>query len=232
MSSTSPDRRRFIGAIASATATVSLAAALPATAGAAPHAPTGANRAAAPWDDSWLQRITGTHKQVFDCTGVEDGGPLGGVRNWWNAHKDAYDLTSPNATAVVVLRGATAVMALDDVAWEKYPIGKLAKVKDSVNPKKFATRNVFKSASPGADAREVAASMMALLERGTIFVVCNNALTGWARYAASSLKGANGDEVKSFFVSHLIPGITIVPAGVQAVGLAQEKGCSYCYLAD
>ncbi|MBI3790208.1 MAG: hypothetical protein HY275_04950 [Gemmatimonadetes bacterium] len=232
------DRRAFLGALATVTASASIAGALPAHA--APPADSRdarrardarPSRAAAPWDDAWLGRITGAHKQVFDCTGVADGGPLGGVKNWWNAHKDAYGLASPNATAVVVLRGFASVIALDDAVWAKYPIGATTRTRDPLRKKGFATRNTFKTENPDAGPHEKGSSVMALMERGTIFCVCNNAISGGAEFLASQVKGAKADEVKAFMIANLIPGITLVPAGVQAVGLAQERGAGYCYQA-
>jgi intracellular sulfur oxidation DsrE/DsrF family protein len=37
-------------------------------------------------------------------------------------------------------------------------------------------------------------------------------------------------EVKSDFLSGILPGIQVVPSGVWAVGRAQEHGCSYCFV--
>jgi intracellular sulfur oxidation DsrE/DsrF family protein len=37
------------------------------------------------------------------------------------------------------------------------------------------------------------------------------------------------DAAKKEWLAHIIPGTTVVPSGVLALGRAQEKGCTYCY---
>jgi len=39
---------------------------------------------------------------------------------------------------------------------------------------------------------------------------------------------ANAEEVKKDWESGLLPGMTVVPSGVWALGRAQENKCAYC----
>ena len=61
-----------------------------------------------------------------------------------------------------------------------------------------------------------------------MFCVCDAALTVYSAVTADILK-KDAAEVKKDWVSGILPGIQIVPAGVWAVNRAQEHGCSYCF---
>lgn len=68
----------------------------------------------------------------------------------------------------------------------------------------------------------------ALMQRGASFFVCNKALTGLA-VSIANLPGAqpSADELLNALQSHVIPGITIVPAGVAALNALQEAKFTY-----
>ena len=63
---------------------------------------------------------------------------------------------------------------------------------------------------------------------GVQFVVCNAALTVYSAMAADKMK-MKPEEVYNEWKSGVLPGITPVPAGVWALGRAQENKCAYCY---
>ena len=72
------------------------------------------------------------------------------------------------------------------------------------------------------------AAIEKLLDRGVIFGVCNVALTVYSGMRADAI-GVSKDAAKAEWLAGLIPGMTVVPAGVWAVNRAQERGCTYCY---
>src|ERR1044071_4217335 len=54
--------------------------------------------------DEWLARITGKHKEVFDCVEPNEGwGPAFGL-NYVDSTTKAKNLTDKDVTAVVVMR--------------------------------------------------------------------------------------------------------------------------------
>jgi len=54
------------------------------------------------------------------------------------------------------------------------------------------------------------------------------ALTVYSGVVAQSLN-LDPKKVKEDWVSGLLPGIQVVPAGIWAINRAQEHGCSYCF---
>jgi len=67
-----------------------------------------------------------------------------------------------------------------------------------------------------------------LQESGVLFCVCDMALTVYSGVVAQSLN-RDAAEIKKDWVSGLLPGIKVMPAGIWAINRAQEHGCSYCF---
>ena len=226
-------RREFLGQLA--TAGIALASGACATSSA------GAHSAAAPmpvatassggphdpqrdnsWDMSWLNRITGRHKQVYDIAVLNDGFGLRVVNNWLNAYRDVYHLNPPEVTAVAAMVSHGHINFTDAI-WAKYGFGEDTKTKDP-HTDAWATRNIFQRADPGAPNADF--TIEALQARGVIFWQCNNALKGLTAHYATKMNMAP-EAVRAELIAGLLPGITLVPAHTMAIGLAQERGCTY-----
>jgi intracellular sulfur oxidation DsrE/DsrF family protein len=72
----------------------------------------------------------------------------------------------------------------------------------------------------------VASSIPALQKMGTKFLLCANALGLWTLELEARGKGAAAALDKELR-GNLVPGVTIVPAMVQAIEQAQSAGFSY-----
>lgn len=174
------------------------------------------------WDMSWLDRLNGKHKQVFDFDDLEIG--LYVVSNWLNAHEEVYGLRHPDVNAVVGIGGHAFPVNATDAMYAKYPIGELWKVTDPATGKP-ATRNIFLEG--GATPRDQAAKVRPLQARGVIFWQCNNALKGVSGQIAAAIKAPMPEVYETLKNGGLNPGVILVPAHTMLIGLAQEHGCSY-----
>jgi intracellular sulfur oxidation DsrE/DsrF family protein len=178
----------------------------------------------APTDD-WLNKINGKHKQFFDGVTINDGFALGFALNFLNANNDASKIPDSDLTAVVGLRHFAAPIGFTDEIWAKYKLGEFFKVMDPAT-KAPLTRNMYYNARPG-DLLLPDMSIEKLQARGVIITVCNVALTVLSMLTSKSA-GVTPEVAKKEWIAGLIPGTTLVPAGVWAVNRAQEKGCTYC----
>ncbi len=73
-------------------------------------------------------------------------------------------------------------------------------------------------------------SVPALQERGVAFFACNTALGDVAnRIMAGGFGGdaPNASTLQGHLREHVLPGITVVPAGISALAVLQENGYSY-----
>ncbi|HEU5186758.1 MAG TPA: hypothetical protein VFU01_19450 [Gemmatimonadaceae bacterium] len=186
-----------------------------------------------PPDETWLDGLKGKYKQVFDMPNPNAGLGLIHIRNYLKAWKDNYNLEHPQINAVGTLYYMTIPLGLTDPMWAKYKLGEAIKETDEKTGT-FAVRNIYYKADPGETTMSIKGiadwpadtSMEALQKKGTLFIMCNNALNFWASNVASAT-GQTHDAVRAEFLAHLAPGVVIVPAMVMAVNQAQARGCSY-----
>lgn len=209
-------RRAFMDRVMALGAAMGLGSMVPATSA---HAST-----ALPPDESWIRRLTGRHKQLFDTPQVDGGRALIHIRNYMNAYRDAYGLRDAEVSALLILYSQSVPLAFADAAWAEYGLGEMARIGDGGQP---ARRNLFRAPDAGF-LIPPDAGIDALMQRGVVVVLCNNSFNKWVRDISAAGHGSV-DEVRAKMLGWLIPGITLVPAAVLAVNRAQEAGCTYFY---
>ena len=242
----SPDapspRRTFLGKVAGTAAVLAAGSVLPVELRAA--VPRSATRAAPPgdWDMSWVDRITGTHRQVFDAPEIADGTVLHQARTWMSDYAEVYGAKPAQMSGVVVIRHAAIPMVLNDALWNELDLGRtLAKPNGDSPP---MTPTVLKDPSTGEPARRnpfLTSSLKdgarhaliwpdggfdALMERGVIVLACNLALRR-AVGLVSSHDGVDATVARAKVMANLLPGVIVMPSGIFAVTRAQEAGCNF-----
>ncbi|HEV8597979.1 MAG TPA: hypothetical protein VGQ69_01310 [Gemmatimonadales bacterium] len=173
------------------------------------------------WDLSWLDGLTGKHKQVFDFSNLEMG--LVVVKNWYDAHEEVFGLKHPEVNAVVGIATRGFPVNASDQLYQKFPIGELWKVNDPETGKP-ALRNTFLEG--GKTAPFIGAGVRALQARGAIFWMCNNALHGVASRIGDAVKRPE-PEVYQELKAGLNPRVILIPAHTLLLGLCQDRGCAY-----
>ncbi len=159
---------------------------------------------------------------------------LGSMTNSIDAY-DSFLNEGPGALqAVAVLyHGPAIFMALSDAVWNRL-----------IAP--FFASHAFQKDAP-ADMRHDAGHPVAgrgnpylhsttndpddvsverLVGKGASFFVCHNALEGFGRYIAQTLK-RDVREVRRSLISGVVPGALVVPAGVMAINACQEAKFTY-----
>lgn len=133
----------------------------------------------------------------------------------------------PNAThvAAVFYGSVSYAISLDDAMFAKYPIG-LA-IDADLHPGDATYTAVWAAIHSNRDAQEYRALVA---DHDASFLVCNNALSGFAvdiakRMAGGSSAGVTREQVVAIhddFSDHFLPGTLLVPAGVAALCAIQE----------
>lgn len=173
------------------------------------------------WDMSWLQRINKRRRMVFDTSDVSDGMGIGFVAAYLQGAADAYG--DPDASTVLVHRHASVSIVLNDEMWKRIGLGETHKIKDSKG--EFVQKNPFLSKNQ-SNQEFAEGTLDKLMEKGTIVVACNRALTARAFTLANKEKISRDEARKQLFAA-IIPGVYVVPNGVFGVCAAQEAGCGY-----
>ncbi len=221
-------RREFLGKLAAGAVALGLSGSIPKA-----MAAERTRRSDQTPSDKWLSAVTGKHRQIFDMPAPENGLGLLHVRNYLNTLRDTYHVTHPDATAVVTLYGMSTLLAFNDGMWKKYSIGNVLKVMDGSNAP--AAANVFAAAPAGSSSLSLTGaplaipadtSISALQQRGSVFILCNNAYNLWM----SLLGKDKAADLRKEFDANMLPGVYLVPAMVVAINQAQTHGCSYMHL--
>lgn len=197
---------------------------LPATLHAMPQgSSTGAGHRA-DWDMSWLQRITGKHKIVFDAPELESGFPIVRSHVVGMQYADVFGVSQAQISRVLVLRHAAIHFAMNDGYWARFKIGTEAGFTDadgmavSINPVRV----------PHAGMPEPFRALMLepFQTSGGEVIACDLALKHSVvpHYVAA---GMSADAAYAAAKADLLPGIILQPSGVFAVAVAQEAGCSF-----
>jgi len=173
-----------------------------------------------PWDLSWLDTLKGKHKQVFDTGSVDYG--LAVVTNYLDAAQEVFGMSYPDVNTVVGIGHSAYPYNAKDEIWAKYEIGRRWKIKEP-GTDQWATRNIYVEGTPRG---KKVIGIKLLLARGTIFWQCNNALRGLTAHLATKMK-MEPSVVRAELIAGLLPGVYHVIAHTMAIGLAQERGCTY-----
>lgn len=208
------DRRSFITAIAALSAGASLATA-------AEPSPT------SPALDAWLDPLKGKHKQLFDAPDPDGGTLLRHARGYLDVWRDAYGVPERDINVVVTLYGRTMALGLQDGMWAKYKLGEALNIIDPATNAPLV-RNWFAHPQPGDPVADGSAesSIDALLKRGVVFLLCNNAVQRWSGRLEKQGLGT-AVEIHADLTSHVVPGVVIVPNVLIAMTKAHERGFGY-----
>ena len=170
----------------------------------------------ADFDFSWIEKLTGKHKAVFDAIDVSEGAALFRANMWRNQYKQVYNTDAKDMNAIVVLRHHGFALAMNSEYWSKYEVAKEFKIlDDSGNPLK-SNPNDGKGAM----------SIQGFIESGGIVLACNvafGAMVGGLRRKENITR----EEAEKLGRSYLVPGVNLQPSGVFAVLRAQEAGAHY-----
>jgi len=213
-------RRKFIGTLALGTAAGITAMATPLRE-ATNYMTPGMNDA-----EAWFKNIKGSHRAVFDASEPNSAFPL--IWTWgFYATNNGTGSADSDITAVCVLRHNAMAFALDDNLFKKYKLGEMFKIQDN-RTNAPATRNPYYKATDGDFPLNGVDGIKKMQERGAMFCVCNLALTVYSGFAAKAM-GLDPETVRKEWVSGVLPGIQVVPAGIWALERAQKQGCSYIF---
>jgi intracellular sulfur oxidation DsrE/DsrF family protein len=207
-------RRSFLARLAAAASALAGVAALPATSVAQPS-----TRGKGPTHpaDAWLDDLTGQHKNIYDCTTVENG-PTGWTfaRNFLTANTGPiYQLKDADVNVIVSVRHLATVFGFNDAMWAKYKLGESQKVNEG---------GVAALRNPHAN------TAVDLAKRGVIVTICGLATGRIARTVAGEA-GLNAADVEADLRANLVtPTARVVAAGVIVTNRAQEKGFTYTYV--
>jgi hypothetical protein len=181
------------------------------------------------WDMSWVERIAGDRRQVFDGPEIAEGTVLHQARTFMQGYIDVYGAKDPDLSAVIVIRHAAIPIAVNDLLWNELELGKEFKLKDPESGKP-ARRNPFLNANAPSGAKYAMlwpdGGLDTLIKRGAIALCCNLALFRIVSLIMKREK-LEAQPARAKAIANLVPGVINQPSGIFAVARAQQAGCHY-----
>ncbi len=179
------------------------------------------------WDLSWVNRVNGKHKAIFDVPEVDSGYGVWRATIWGKQYQEVMGVSPKDLSAVLVLRHNGITLAMQQAFWDKYEIGKAKSALDPVTQKPTDKNPALLSSSRG----EVPEMFdpMALdkyIARGGIALGCNLAF-GDCVELVKSKENLDDAAARKQAISYLVPGVILQPSGVFAAIRAQEAGAVY-----
>jgi hypothetical protein len=176
-------------------------------------------------DLSWVGRLRGKTRAVFDSPQPAEGGALFRAALWRTQVNKAFGTPIEDVTPVVVFRHLAIPLVMDDEFWDHLGIGKDLKWKDEKTGK-WVKQNPMASSPADMPAEFRDFNIPAFIKTGGIVLACGLAfgeIVG--QYRAKDKLDAKTAEARA--KQHLLPGVIIQPSGFFAVLKAQDEGCKY-----
>ena len=164
-----------------------------------------------------MDQLPTAHRMVFDAVslpGTDD--ILAYATNVFTANRTGYDVDSHDVGVIVILRHNATPCAFNDAIWAKYGSVFASEMK-MTNPKPVTN-----------PANKEGGALDAISALGARFGVCAMASRRFAGLAARST-GGTADAILEEFGRNLIRNAQFTPAGIVAVGRAQERGFAFGY---
>jgi hypothetical protein len=175
------------------------------------------------WDLSWTRKLTGKHKLVLDAPELESGIPLVRANVIGAQYAEVFGVGMSDISRVLVLRHHAIHFAMSDAYWNRFKVGtETGFTTPDGAPLAFNPVRIPRDIFPEAFRPLM---LEPFQQSGGIILACNLALQHLVvpKYVAG---GMAADAAYEAAKADVLPGITLQPSGIFAVGVAQEAGCA------
>jgi hypothetical protein len=177
--------------------------------------------------DDWLEKASSKHRMLFDTTTADGlGEALGFASNFYRANKVDYGVENSELAVVIIVRHRSAPFGYNDAMWAKYgaTLAARSKVTDP-KTKQTPTANYYNATGYGDLIPNRGTTLESVAKLGGQFGVCTLSTRAIAGLIAQAV-GSAGDAIFTELTTNLVSNARMVPAGIVAVGRAQERGYS------
>jgi hypothetical protein len=177
------------------------------------------------WDMSWVDRIAGKYRAVFDSPEVSEGAALFRACLWRDNYKSVYGTERADMNPVIVFRHMAISLVMSDAYWAQFNAGKESKLKDQATGK-WTLVNPIRAFTPGTPDEWKDYNVESFLAQGGVILACRVAF-GEVISKYMTADKVSKEEAEKRARAQLLPGVILQPSGVFAVLRAQQAGCDY-----
>lgn len=215
------DRRNFLGLIGAGAASAAISSPLVATPSAGSTRPVSAE-----WDVSWVERVTGSLRGVFDAPEISEGDPVFRAIAWKKNYAAVYGTKPTEMSAVLVLRHNAVPMIMNDAFWARFGLGKELGI-NNPGTDTPVTVNPFRTTMPGTPPAWADFHLEAFQADRGIVLACHVAFSLLLVPRVAKAENLSPEAADARAREYVLPGVILQPSGVFAAMRAQQAGCSY-----
>jgi hypothetical protein len=178
------------------------------------------------WDMSWVEKISGAARAVFDVPTPGEGEGVWRAGLWREDYQKVYGSKPGELTAVLVIRHEAIPLIMDNDYWKRFEVGKKLGIKGH-DSKKWTVANPVSSAHDGAPKKSDRYTIESFLANGGLVLACNMAFLGRVVSEYGKADDLSSDDAYARAREHIVPGVILQPSGVFAALRAQQAGCAY-----
>ncbi len=180
------------------------------------------------FDLTWVTRVKGKYRAVFDVPEIDSGYGVWRASIWMKQYGDVLHVPPTDMSAVLVLRHHGIALAMQQAFWDKYEVAKENTVTHPIT-QQGTTRNpaLLSSTRGEVPADFDAVALDKFIGRGGIALACNLAFDDMIQLVTKK-DGGTPESARKTALAGLVPGVILQPSGVFAALHAQEAaGCKY-----
>ncbi len=220
-------RREFLGWLGASTLLTALGRGAAAqSAGGAPAKGAGPAPASDRGDMSWVDRVRGDARSVFDLPEAGEGEGVWRAERWREDYEQVYGVKPDDLTAVLVIRHAAIPLIMDNEYWKRFGVGKKLEIKDN-DTKKWVESNPVSIAHDGAPTDDDRYTLQYFIAHGGIVLGCHLAFSGRVVSDYARAEKLSREDAEASAREHILPGVILQPSGIFAALRAQQAGCAY-----
>ncbi len=179
------------------------------------------------FDFSWVDRVTGKYRAVFDVPEIDSGYGVWRASLWVQQYSEFLKVAPAECTPVLVLRHNGIALAMQQSFWDTYEVAKKNRVLHPITQQGTDRNPALLSSSRGEVPADFdAVALDKYLGRGGIALACNLAFDDMIELVTKKDK-SSPEAARKTALAGMLPGIIMQPSGVFAALRAQDVGCRY-----
>jgi hypothetical protein len=180
------------------------------------------------FDLSWVERVKGKYRAIFDVPEIDSGYGVWRASIWIKQYGDVLHVAPTDMSPVVVLRHHGIALAMQQAFWDKYDVAKNNTVTHPITQQGTTRNPALLSSTRGEVPAELdAVALDKYISHGGIALACNLAFDDMIELVTKK-DGGTPESARKTAIAGLVPGVILQPSGVFAALHAQEAaGCKY-----
>lgn len=179
------------------------------------------------FDFSWVNRVTGKYRAVFDVPEIDSAYGVWRASLWVRQYSEFLKVAPNECTPVLVLRHHGIALAMTQAFWDTYDVSKTNPVLHPITQQGTDRNPALLSSSRGEVPADFdAVALDKYLSRGGIALACNLAFDDMIELVTKKDK-SSPETARKTALAGMLPGVIMQPSGVFAALRAQDAGCKY-----